>query len=202
MEFISHYIATLAACPPSDIIANPYADERLCNNLRVYLQKVFNQPGRRVLLVGEALGYRGGVHTGIPFSSARLARQSRHPFWRDLRKELQIESDVSEATASIVWDYLAARRRIPLCWNGLPFHPHLPSSVASNRAPTAADLRLGEDFLRQLVSAYRPDRIAAVGGKAAVALERALPGQTFYAIRHPSYGGKQDFIRGMDRLLR
>ena len=68
--------------------------------------------GRRVLVVGEALGYRGGLLTGIPISCERLLREQRHPFWRRLAPQLTIEGDTPEATATIVWDYLANRRRI------------------------------------------------------------------------------------------
>lgn len=202
MDDIDSFIDQLAAFPRSAQLANPYHAVAYRDNLRVYLRKIFAQPGRRVLLVGEALGYRGGVFTGLPFSSARLVRESRHPFWQTLRPQLQINDDLAEATASIVWEYLAGRRRIPLCWNAMPFHPHLPGQPYSNRAPSAAELKSGATFLQQLIAAYQPDRIGAVGGKAAQAIQRALPHQSFRAIRHPSYGGKQDFIQGMDRLLR
>ena len=202
MEFIDNFIADLAAFPESEYLANPYLDVRMCENLRAYLTAVFHQPGRRVLLVGEALGYRGGVLTGIPFSSARLASQSSHKFWRELRPDLSLAGDTSEATASIVWDYLASRRRIPLCWNGLPFHPHHKGDRSTNRAPQTAELERGRAFLTRLIDAYQPDRIAAVGGKAATALACAAPSVSFSAIRHPSYGGKREFVEGMDRLLR
>ncbi|TDG13936.1 hypothetical protein E2F43_10590 [Seongchinamella unica] len=183
-------------------LQNPYLLPHRSANLRAYLDVLFRQQGRRVLIVGEALGYRGGLHTGIPFSSARLVHESPHPFWRQLRKRLVVNGSVSEATASIVWDYLAPRRRLPLFWNALPFHPHIAHDTASNRTPTAGEINAGQIYLKTLADAWQPGIVAGVGSKGYRAACQALPDTPIVALRHPSYGGKQAFCQGMDRLLR
>ena len=201
MNFIDIFTKTLAAYPEREDLGNPYRQAHCKDNLQAYLRAQFAQPGRRILVVGEALGYRGGWHTGIPFSSARLVMESEHPFWRKLRPQLTVDCDVSEATASITWDYLKQRRRIPLFWNALPLHPRVAGDPLSNRAPNAAELQAGLSFLQALGDAYQPDLIAGVGGKGTMAAEKAFPRRRVHALRHPSYGGKAQFCQGMDRLL-
>ena len=201
MSFLERFITSLEKQENTGRLCNPYQLPHRSDNLGLYLEALFEQPGRRVLVVGEALGYRGGLHTGIPFSSARLVHESSHPFWRRLRPMLTVDSKVSEATASIVWQYLERRRRIPLFWNALPFHPHATGKPDSNRAPSAAELRKGTEYLHTLATAYRADLIAGVGGKGFTAAQRAFPDRKILSLRHPSYGGKQAFCNGMDRLL-
>jgi len=199
---IDIFIEELQHQPNTLQLQNPYLLPHRGDNLRAYLDALFRQTGRRILIVGEALGYRGGLHTGIPFSSARLVHESTHPFWRRLRNQLEVDSNLSEATASIVWGYLARRRRLPLFWNALPFHPHRENETASNRTPTAGEVRSGQEYLRALAGGWQPDIVAGVGAKGFQAARQALPGARIVPLRHPSYGGKRAFYQGMDRLLR
>lgn len=201
MENINRFIQRLEARPHSASATNPYRLPHRSHNLRHYLQALLAQPGRRILVIGEALGYRGGLLTGIPISSERLLREADHPFWRKLAPSLNVAGDTAEATASIAWDYLANRRRIPLFWNAFPFHPCRPGEPATNRAPNAAELAEGIPYLRELAAIYQPQLIAGLGHKGSTAARRAFPEHSVRALRHPSYGGKQDFIDGMDKLL-
>jgi hypothetical protein len=154
------------------------------------------------MLVGEALGYRGGRLTGIPFSSERLLRQAPHPFLRALRERVRINGETSEATATLVWGALSGRRRLPLFWNAFPFHPYHPGSPQSNRAPTASEISEGQAHLQQIAAIYQPELVAGVGKKGYLAAGRALPDTPIVLLRHPSYGGKSEFESGLTRLLR
>lgn len=181
---------------------NPYREATAGENLLNYLSLVFSQPGRRILLVGEALGYRGGRLTGIPFSSERLLRKAPHPFLQRLGRQATVTGDSSEATATIVWNALAGRRRIPLFWNAFPFHPHRLGQPLSNRSPTAGEIAEGQVYLRRLAAMYQPQQVAALGHNGYRAACSALPGTPITRLRHPSYGGKSDFERGLARLLK
>ena len=108
----------------SATVQNPYRRPGREANLRSYLEAMLSRPGRRMLLVGEAPGYRGCLHTGIPFSSEALLREAPHPFLARLRPALQLQGYRTEATASIAWAALVGRRTLPLFWNAFPFHPH------------------------------------------------------------------------------
>lgn len=192
----------LAALAPGANAANPYRDPHLCHNLSVYIQLLVERPGPRILLVGEALGHRGGYQTGIPFSSTRLLRSAPHRFLRALKPHLHLSGNDTEGTASALWQFLAGRRRVPLCWNACPFHPHRPGEPHSNRGPNARELQLGLEVLEQLVTLYRPELVIAVGKAAARAQSHMSANTPTVQVRHPSYGGRREFLDGMAAAYR
>lgn len=187
----------LAGLAPGTAAVNPYRDPRLCNNLGAYMTLLSERPGPRILLVGEALGYRGGSQTGIPFSSTRLLRSAPHQFLRALKPRLQLSGNDAESTASALWQFLKGRQRIPLCWNAFPFHPHRPGEPNSNRGPTARELRLGLEILDQLITLYQPEAVIAVGNAAGRATRKMAASLPTLQVRHPSYGGRREFRDGM-----
>lgn len=199
---VREFIASLAARPHRSDSFNPYRDQQLARNLEHYLETLWRYPGYTgLLLVGEALGYRGGRNTGVPFSSSALYREAEHPFLHDLAGKLQLSQRESEATANIVWRYLSDKQQLPLFWNAYPFHPHQRGNAASNRKPRAAEVKEGAQLLRELVTIVRPRRIAGIGREGYKVATREFPDRQVIYIRHPSYGGKADFIAGMDQLL-
>jgi uracil-DNA glycosylase len=127
----------------------------------------------RVLLVGEAAGYRGARLSGLPFTSERLltgtgpAEATATIVHRTLR-ELSVEEDV-------------------MLWNLVPTHPHAPGRPGSNRVPTRAEIRAARPFLERLA---RGRRVIAVGRLA----ERELGVPD---VRHPSHGGAALFRHGL-----
>jgi uracil-DNA glycosylase family 4 len=154
---------------------NPYAAggraELLRLRLRGYLEA---RRHASTVLVGEALGYRGGRVSGLPFTSER-----------------QLTGDgPGEATATIVHrvlDELGVSRGV-LLWNVVPTHP---GTATSNRSPTCAEVEAGLPFLERLA---RGRRIVAVGRVAA-----AATGGTY--VRHPARGGAAEFALGLRALL-
>jgi uracil-DNA glycosylase family 4 len=128
----------------------------------------------RILLVGEAPGYRGTRVSGVPLTSER---------------QLTGEGP-SEATATIVHRALAELdlEDDVLLWNVVPTHPGTPRS---NRRPTRAEVQASRPFLAELA---RSKRVVAVGRLAQSVLEAPY-------VRHPSHGGGPDFERGLRRLL-
>ncbi len=187
--------------PHSETVTNPYRLPHRSANLGHYLKAMADRRGRRILVIGEALGYRGGLGTGIPISSCGLFKQAPHPFLRRLARDLAYRGRTREATASIVWEYLANRRTLPLFWNAFPFHPHRRNEPESNRGPTQQEIHEGLSALQLLADWYHPERIAGLGRHGTRAAQIAFPKHQVRALRHPSYGGKQEFIQGMDRLL-
>jgi len=127
----------------------------------------------RLVLVGEAPGYRGARVSGLPFTSERQLTGA----------------PPGEATATIVHRVLAELGLVEevLLWNVVPTHPHLPGRPNTNRRPTAGEIEAGAPFVRELA---RGRRVVAVGRLA----HRAV-GEDY--VRHPSHGGGEAFREGL-----
>ena len=190
----------------SATVFNPYAgvDELSAmrrHNLSLYLRRMAErQP--RLLLLGEAPGYRGCRVTGVPFTSESILLDEACSLglfgagagFRGGGGRLQ-----REASATAVWSALADLNRLPLLWNAFPYHPHRPDEPDSNRPPTAAELAMGREFVVLLLDLFAIERVIAVGNKAAVALEQW--GVAAAKVRHPSHGGQTIFRRELTVLL-
>lgn len=152
-------------------------------------------------MVGEALGHRGGRLTGIPFTSERILLENRLSNMIDFSacRVANVEKPASEQTATIVWNGFAQLKQLPLCWNAFPFHPFKKGKPLSNRPPTTAELGIGSNYLRLILSTFDIGEILAVGRRAELALGRM--GIKHTPIRHPSHGGKIPFLDGLDRVV-
>jgi uracil-DNA glycosylase len=151
---------------------NQYAaSPNLLERLAVYLDE---RADARILLVGEAAGYRGARVSGIAFTSERQLTGS----------------GPAEATATIVHRTLAelAIEKDVLLWNVVPTHP---GTETTNRLPTRAEVEAGLPFARELA---RNRRVIAVGRIA----ERALHAPY---VRHPSHGGAVTFRESLRACL-
>jgi uracil-DNA glycosylase len=131
----------------------------------------------KILLVGEAAGYRGARVSGIPFTSER-----------------QLTGNApGESTATIVHAVLSdlGLEREVLLWNLVPTHPHEPGNPQSNRRPTCQEIEAGRTFLRRLAGGRR---IVPIGRLA----QSELGGPY---VRHPSHGGARAFRAAMVQWL-
>jgi hypothetical protein len=195
-------------------VANPYRDARpdldrpgaaraRRRNLEAYLEAV-GEP--RILLIGEALGYRGGRFSGIPFTSERqLAgpRRERLPWAGEaprLRPTGTRPGLWREPSATVVWRTLSGRADGVLLWNSFPWHPWGPGGPLSNRRPELRLLRRNLDLLERLLGAHPEALPVAVGRtaeRALVDLGVAEPG----TVRHPAHGGAPAFRRDLKPFL-
>jgi uracil-DNA glycosylase len=144
------------------------------DRLRDYLER---SRGAKLLLVGEAAGYRGARVSGIPFTSERQLTGS----------------GPAEATATIVHGALRELGlvRDVLLWNLVPTHPHRPGEPASNRPPTRAEIAAARPFLEELA---RGRRVVGIGRLA----QAELGGPH---VRHPSHGGASTFRATLAKCL-
>jgi uracil-DNA glycosylase len=176
-------------------------------NLRLYLEEL-DAIGPRLLLVGEAVSHRGGRLTGIAFVSeaVMLAGVDLANGTRALGAERgYVKADLptrvsTEASATMVWGTIRNIDPLPLLWNAFPFHPFVAGNPLSNRMPTPAELEIGQRFLTRLIRLFDIEQIAAIGNQASFSLT-AL-GIPHEKVRHPSQGGKNLFVAGMERYRR
>ncbi|HEV7667120.1 MAG TPA: uracil-DNA glycosylase [Thermoanaerobaculia bacterium] len=197
-------------------IVNPYRDEdgdldrsgaaRLRRkNLRIYVERV-GEP--RLVLLGEAIGYRGGRFSGIPFTSERqIAGEGQERLaWTEgagFRATSRHPALWLEPSGTIVWSALAALPSAPhgvLLWNAFPWHPQGAGGALSNRTPERAMLLANLHILETLLSLLPArTRIAAVGRTAEAALARL--GAAAVPLRHPAHGGATRFRAQLGELL-
>ena len=153
----------------------------------------------RFVLVGEAAGYAGCRFSGIPFTcEAQLVGPERLGWTSDqgLARSSTSATPWVERSGRIVWEALEERTDCVL-WNALPWHPFGQAGPLSNRPP-GRDLRDGLEVLRCFLSLFPAARAYAVGRVAQRAL--AAVGVPAPYIRHPSHGGKRDFVAGVAGL--
>ena len=181
----------------------PAAARRRRENLEAYLDRVGTP---RLVLVGEALGYRGGRFSGIAFTSERqlLGPDDRRLPWGGAPFQATSRNPALwlEPSGSIVWDGLGGDAAGALVWNTFPWHPYGAAGPLSNRTPerglVAANLHVLERLLAELPDA----RVLAVGRTAQGAL--AELGLEAPALRHPAHGGAMLFreqLREQRRLV-
>jgi uracil-DNA glycosylase len=172
-------------------------------NLRLYLNEL-HDIGPQMLLIGEAPSYRGGRLTGIPFVSETVMLGGVGDIIlgadRGYRKATSGTKLSTEASATMVWGTIRNIHPLPILWNAFPFHPFHPGEPDSNRIPTAGELAVGGRFIEALLQLLPVDMVVAVGNQASASLNRL--GIDHDRVRHPSMGGKNAFVEGIERLSR
>jgi uracil-DNA glycosylase len=205
---ITAFIASLAEIPSTETAFNPWnaetdPDAIRQTNLSLYLNELLSRR-TTMLLLGEAPGYQGCRLTGLPFTSEHILMHgvpSLGMFGEDRGYRLSRATDrlKKEPSGTIVWQTLARFDFLPLLWPAFPFHPHKPGNPQSNRPPTTKEVVFGRPFWQQLVEIMGIEEIAAVGNVGHRSL--AAAGIDAVKIRHPSQGGKNDFVEGIRRLV-
>jgi hypothetical protein len=170
----------------------PAAPRRRRENLEAYLDRV-GVP--RLVLVGEALGYRGGRFSGIAFTSERqlAGPNDRRLPWAGspFQATSRNPSLWLEPSGSIVWDALEGDARGALLWNTFPWHPFGERGPLSNRTPERSLVAANLHVLERLLAEVSGARVLAVGRTACVGL--AELGLDAPALRHPAHGGATMF---------
>jgi hypothetical protein len=158
-----------------------------------------------MLLIGEAVSYRGGRLTGIAFVSESVMlggaeTRSGRVLGADhgYRKATTGPQLSTEASATMVWSTIRDIHPLPMLWNAFPFHPFHAGDPDSNRAPTREELSIGEGFIASLLRLFDFHRVVAIGNHASASLTRMNVAHD--KVRHPSQGGKNLFVDGMARL--
>lgn len=203
--------------PKSDTVFNPWVQVDPENDLGPESPVVRKRQLRhylrvrlgiaRYLMIGEAVGYRGGHFSGIPMTSERillgyLSRKgirAEHVLpglspRRTSRPDL-MPLGFSEPTATIVWGTLLGAGVNPLdfvLWNTFAWHPfHASRGFLSNRKPRRGEVGPGVRILEAFIDLFSECTLIAVGRVAEEALDRL--DLAFHAVRHPAQGGSKRF---------
>jgi len=202
-----HFVDLLADVQLPDVF-NPYADRcplhdlkdapmRRRQNLQAYLEHAITC-GASTVWVARDLGYRGGRRTGIAMTDEiHLERATQLLGGVHLQRATK-GPVVAERTAAVVWRVLSALNLPVVLWNVFPFHPHETDDPFSNRCHTRSEREATMPLFAALTDLIQPRNIVAIGREAAAAL--ADSGSPVSSVRHPSYGGQNEFIAGLQTI--
>ena len=188
---------------------NPYVDRceihdrrdapnRRAKALSAMLESAASEP-IDAIWVGRDLGYRGGRRTGLALTDdVHIARHAER--WGLVAERPTIGAAIAERTAAVIWSMLDQIDARIFLWNVFPLHPHESDDPFTNRQHNARERSAGEELLQALVELLRPARIIAIGNDAAAAANRVVNGVPVLCVRHPSYGGQNEFLRQIVKL--
>ncbi len=179
-------------CPNFDLPDAPSIRQR--NLLNVLEAALACKPSS--IWIARDLGYRGGRRTGLALTdefhlAAHQKLLASEPLKRATHGPL-----LKESTAGSIWDVLNRLDGPVFLWNVFPLHPHVQGQPQSNRSHTRSEAIECRIFLDWLLTRLSPTRVLAIGRDAQNAL--ASLGVENVPVRHPSYGGKTDFLETMN----
>ena len=220
MDSIERFVRLLKQSPPGSVF-NPWwqvdkQNDIDCNapairrkHLRAYIHRRLGKV--KLVVIGEALGYRGGHFSGIPMTSERILLGKKenagikpeHVFSsfnaRRTSKREQCPDGFSEPTATIVWSSLLRLGLKPeefVLWNAFPWHSFNPRrGLLSNRMPNKSERSAGLSVLKAFLDLFPCEEIIALGNVAASQLKE-LNVESRRA-RHPASGGARLFRKGI-----
>lgn len=189
----------------------PQAPRIRREQLRAYLCDRLGKA--RLVIIGEALGYRGGHFSGIPMTSERLllGRKTGIAPERILlgitpqrtSKPQKCPDGFSEPTATIVWSTLL---RLELSaaefvlWNAFPWHSFDPRrGRLSNRTPTNSEQSAGIPVLKAFLDLFPCHEVVALGRIAAAQLKDLAVSARY--VRHPASGGAKLFRHQVAKIV-
>ena len=207
MGFAEGYVNRLQGLKFDDAF-NPYTD--ICpkydrgdapmirsETLRAMIASAQSQ-GVQDMWVGRDLGYKGGRRTGLAFTDD--ASLSLHCERWGIPVIRPTQGWVTEISASAIWEALDAIQANIFLWNVFPLHPHNESNPFSNRAHCPGERKAGKRLLSDLIATLRPQRLIAIGNDGYSAVSELRTSLEVHKVRHPSYGGKPEFLSRLRKL--
>lgn len=185
-------------------VFNPYAD--VCEaydredavairqaNLHMTLEAA--SKGTAELWLALEPGHRGARRTGLAMTDDRRLQMHADHWGIEGIERATSSGPQTEATAGIVWSAVT-RKDVPIfLWNAFPLHSHEAGNTLSNRRHTRAERTACNDVTLAIIELLKPDRVFAIGKDAYVATGDL--GIEAVRVRHPSFGGKKDFLEGI-----
>jgi uracil-DNA glycosylase len=197
---IHSFVRSLVNSQPPAAFRNPYRAQAAASNLMIFLTKRDHRL-QTLLLVGEAPGYRGAAVSGVALTSTAILVEPWQNPWNAFGPKsgyvAHTGAGTREATATMVWSGLASifgDAPLPLTWNAVPFHPSRPDGTNAPLPRKSVDL--GKEWLERLLALFPESVPVALGERAHEALSSI--GMEHAKVRHPSRGGKQMFLAGLE----
>lgn len=184
------------SCPIHDHSESPFTRAEMISDILYKAERT----NIDAIWVGRDLGYRGGRRTGLALTDdIHIARHTGR--WNIAAKKPTLGKVVSERTASVIWKKLDCIQENVFLWNVFPFHPHEKNNPLSNRQHNAEERKVGESILESLIEILSPSKLIAIGNDADVSCRKlAKKNMRVEKVRHPSYGGQNQFSMQISEL--
>jgi hypothetical protein len=157
----------------------------------------------KLILMGEAAGYRGCRYSGVTFTSEKLLLDGVIPRIEVVTNRItRRTSSWSEPSATIVWGmlYELGIAESVVMSNAFPWHPEGKKGRHSNRTPTSTETSFALPYLETFLDLYPEGTpVVAVGDTAYNSLNKL--GITCEHVRHPAYGGANKFRSGLAEII-
>lgn len=201
---VEQFVNQLAALE-FDCVFNPYAEACSVHdesdapairrrNLSLVLDAALTR-GIDSLWIGRDLGYRGGRRTGLALTDEMHLSAHAKLFAVPALNRATRGPAVAERTAKVIWRALGAVQLPVFLWNVFPLHPFERGDPLSNRCHTRAERQACRPLLIWLLETLQPKSVLAIGRDAELAL--ADLDVSALKVRHPSYGGQEEFLEGV-----
>jgi hypothetical protein len=208
MNKIEELIELLGKREDDKLVTNQYKSEIKRQLLSKYLCKMLKN-GSKILIMGEAGGHKGALHSGIPFTSTNLIL--KHNLLSFLRSDGLSKKlfHSSESSATIVYSFFDLNQETfskVVIWNSFPFHPH-KDNLNSNRKPSSAELDESEKYILKLFEIFHFEEYYPIGNVADSQFQKLIEKKMIpkfdygVVVRHPSFGGKSKFIQNMCEIF-
>ena len=147
------------------------AGEKRRNNLKEYL---IDREEAKVILIGEAPGYKGCRFSGIPFMDEQIL-VNEIPNGKITSTEYD-EKAQKETSSQTVWNtcFLKNNPKSWVAWNAFPIHPHKKENKNTNRTPKAKELDNSAYILVKFLELFPDAKIIPVGCQSKAIFDRLI----------------------------
>ncbi len=189
MSFENTFNPYSERCPVYDVENAP----ELRREALLAILKVAANSEIDAIWIGRDLGHRGGRRTGLALTDD-VHSQIHAERWGTKLDRPTIGQPIAERTAAVIWSLLQQIETPVFLWNVFPLHPHEEADPFSNRSHNSIERQAGEELLFSLIRLLRPKRLIAIGNDAAKTARRLESKINIIQVRHPSYGGQNQFL--------
>lgn len=171
-------IIRLANTKTDDSLFNPY--NQICKNydittapglrqgnLRIYLDSYLNKK-TDVLWVIDCADFYSAKLSGVPLLEPISYAKVEGIFGLTEHFEVAHKNRTisgSNKGNEEIWDLLSKQKTRPLIWNILPFYPHETEDISKRREPTKKEYLQHAEFIRLIISIFKPKTVLALGTK-------------------------------------